>query len=79
MQTHLIETILSEYRAVPGLRLTKRQAARLWALDPTLCECLLNELVSHGDLYIDASGQYGLTRGVAAERSAGARELGAVA
>ena len=57
MLVHL-EKILSEYRQLPGLRLTKRQAARLWALEPILCECLLDELVNDGYLYIDASGQY---------------------
>jgi hypothetical protein len=53
-----LEQILSEYRQFPGLRLTSRQAARLWMLEPILCERLLNELVNEGYLYVDASGQY---------------------
>ena len=69
MLVHL-EKILSEYRQLPGLRLTKRQAARLWALEPILCECALNELVNDGYLCIDASGQYALSGRVAYGRCA---------
>jgi hypothetical protein len=30
---------------MPGLRLTRAQARRLWALDDTLCEAVLSALV----------------------------------
>jgi hypothetical protein len=52
------ERILAEYRDLPGLRLTTRQAARLWALDLVHCERLLRQLVTDGHLCIDAIGQY---------------------
>ena len=53
------ERMLAEYRDLPGLRLTTRQAARLWALEHARCERLLNHLVLDGHLFIDATGQYG--------------------
>ena len=37
--------IRGEYLEVPGLRLTTRQAQRLWHLDRARCEVLLNALV----------------------------------
>jgi len=52
------ERILSEYREFPGLRLTVRQAARLWALEHVACERVLNQLVIDGQLYINARGQF---------------------
>jgi hypothetical protein len=54
----VIERILTEYQEWPTLRLTTRQAARLWALNVPYCECLLNQLVTEGHLFIDARGQY---------------------
>jgi hypothetical protein len=52
------ERILSEYREFPALRHTARQAARLWALEHVSCERLLNQLVTDGHLYINASGRF---------------------
>jgi hypothetical protein len=54
----VIERILTEYQEWPTLRLTTRQAARLWALEIAYCECLLNQLVTDGHLFIDARGRY---------------------
>lgn len=56
--------ILAEYRDLPGLKLTTRQAARLWALELVQCEYLLNQLVTDGHLLIDARGQYAWTGSV---------------
>jgi hypothetical protein len=38
--------IESEFRELPGLRLTRWQAARLWALDMTECEAVLSRMVA---------------------------------
>ena len=38
--------IQSEFFEMPGLRLTKTQARRLWSLDSQLCDTLLDALVS---------------------------------
>jgi hypothetical protein len=61
-------TILAAYRELPGLRLTARQAARLWNLELVRCECLLDQLVTAGHLFIDARGQYAWTRAVHGRR-----------
>jgi hypothetical protein len=53
--------ILAEYRDLPGLKLTTRQAARLWAIELVHCEYLLNQLVTDGHLCIDTRGQYAWT------------------
>jgi hypothetical protein len=38
--------IENEFRELPGLRLTRWQAARLWSLDATECEMILKHLVA---------------------------------
>ena len=35
----------ADYREMPGLRLTARQASRLWALPDSLCERVLRSLL----------------------------------
>ena len=46
----LLLRIRSEYEDMPGLCLTLRQAARLWNLEPAVCERLLGTLVAQGVL-----------------------------
>jgi len=58
----IAERILTEYRELPGLKLTTRQAARLWAIAHVDCERLLNRLVTDGHLCVDATGQYASSR-----------------
>ena len=40
------ELIRTEYREMPGLRLTKRQIQRMWSLDPDSCDMLVEMLVA---------------------------------
>ena len=40
-----LRRVRGEYLEMPGLRLTTRQAERLWNLDRARCEVLLNALV----------------------------------
>jgi hypothetical protein len=40
-----LRLIRAEYNEVPGLHLTKPQARNRWALDPWVCDALLNALV----------------------------------
>ena len=54
----LCQRILAEYREMPGLRLSARQAARLWALEPALCEAVLDGLVGQGHLACSPRGEY---------------------
>jgi hypothetical protein len=41
----MLRRIQGEFREMPGLRLTIRQAQRLWNLDQVVCESLLAALV----------------------------------
>jgi hypothetical protein len=56
-----IELILLEYREMPELRLTFKQARRLWDFSPDLCELALACLTSRGFLAITADGHYART------------------
>ena len=40
----LLEIVRGEYLEMPGLRLTRQQARRLWALDADTCDALLATL-----------------------------------
>ena len=52
------ERIDSEYREMPGLRLTLAQAARLWGLQAPQCLALLGALVERGRLVETPEGLY---------------------
>jgi hypothetical protein len=41
----LLQRIRGEFQEMPGLRLTKPQACRLWHLDATECQALLEALI----------------------------------
>ena len=46
----LCTRVVSEYLEMPGLRLTMRQACRLWNVDPDRCTCVLQSLLRSGFL-----------------------------
>ena len=46
----LIRRIRSEYREMPGLRLTIAQACQLWGVEERVCRTLLEQLVADGFL-----------------------------
>ena len=48
--TDWLRLIRAEYEELPGMCLTKAQVQRLWGLDSTTCEALLNHLVQSGFL-----------------------------
>jgi len=54
--------VRSEYLEMPGLRLTRCQARRMWGLDDSTCGAILNELVMVGFLRISDDGSYTRTR-----------------
>jgi len=56
------QRILAEYREMPGLRLTLRQAGRLWAMDAVHCQAILDALVASGSLRRGPKGEYSLPR-----------------
>ncbi|HXW07939.1 MAG TPA: hypothetical protein VD833_22095 [Vicinamibacterales bacterium] len=46
----LAQRIRGEYQEMPGLRLTGRQACRLWHLESGRCDAILDALVKTGFL-----------------------------
>lgn len=54
----LLDIVRAEYLEMPGLRLTARQAQRLWALDAATCEALLDMLESTHFLRRSPRGDY---------------------
>ena len=58
-RAHLIRAIASEYREMPGMRLTMAQFGRLWSLDASECEEVVQQLIARGDLSEDDDGRIG--------------------
>jgi hypothetical protein len=56
--TDALERVMAEYRQWPGLRLTKRQAGRLFTLSARECDVVFDALVTCGLLQLDSRGQY---------------------
>lgn len=54
----LLQRIRGEFLEMPGLRLTLRQATRLWHLDAATCEAALRYLVEHRFLSRTAQGAF---------------------
>lgn len=57
--------IQSEYREMPGLKLTAAQASRFWHLDPHDSRLMLDKLVEARVLFRTADGHYVLLAGSA--------------
>ena len=55
----LMRRVRSEFRAMPGMRLTLGQAMRLWDLDRQTCCAVLGSLVASHFLQQDQHGRYG--------------------
>jgi hypothetical protein len=47
----LITRVRAEYLKMPGLALTKQQMRRLWVLDTTACDTIVDALVASGFLH----------------------------
>jgi Fic family protein len=54
----VIQRIEAEYREMPGLMLTARQAQRLWRLDTSTCASALGTLLQRGFLKRRDDGTY---------------------
>ena len=57
-QDQLVRRIQGEYLEMPGLRLTREQAQRLWALDNETCVTILDALVQNHFLVRGSDGRY---------------------
>jgi len=53
-----LRLIRAEYEELPGMCLTKAQVQRLWGLDSTTCETLLDQLVRTGFLKQTRGSEY---------------------
>jgi len=58
----LLDRIRGEYREMPGLRLSRDQAQRLWGMDPLTCEALLDALVTSHFLYRTHDGAFAMVQ-----------------
>ena len=58
MISTLEDRVRGEFLEMPGLRLTVRQASRLWAVDHVTSERVLDELASSGFLSRTREGAY---------------------
>jgi hypothetical protein len=56
--TRLAERIRAEYRAVPGLTITRAQACRLWSASDEDCQAALDALIAERLLWLAPSGKY---------------------
>lgn len=54
----LLQRVRGEYLEMPGLQLTRAQAARLWGLGPDLASALLTALVDADFLVRTSDGRY---------------------
>jgi DNA-binding IclR family transcriptional regulator len=56
----LLPRARGEFLEMPGLRLTPRQAARLWGIDAVTSQRLLEGLMRSGLLFRNSAGAYSL-------------------
>jgi len=64
LSEQVLQRICAEYVEMPGLRLSRKQAQRLWGLDEEACGQILEFLVKTGFLKLAAPDTYGrLTEG----------------
>jgi hypothetical protein len=54
----LLARVRGEYFEMPGLRVTFAQACRLWQVDVSTCEMLLDHLIREGFLWKTNNGFY---------------------
>jgi hypothetical protein len=54
----ILNRVCGEYLEMPGLRLTLRQAQRLWGLDEKTCKEILNMLLQSGFLRRTYDGRF---------------------
>ena len=59
LSEQMLRRICAEYVEMPGLRLSRKQAQRLWGLDEEACGQILEFLVKTGFLRLAAPDTYG--------------------
>jgi hypothetical protein len=58
---HLLNRIRAEYLEMPGLRLTFQQMQRLFGIERTVCQTVLDSLVDAWFLCAQLDGRYALS------------------
>jgi hypothetical protein len=77
--TRLVQRIREEYVAMPGLKLTREQACRLWGVGHETCTAALDALLAEGFLHRTGTGKYvALPRPGRAALGVNAEELAAM-
>jgi hypothetical protein len=56
--SEVLQRVRAEFLEMPGLRLTRAQARRLWALDADTCDAVLSTLEGSGFLRRTREGKY---------------------
>jgi len=54
----LIRQIRDEYQNMPGLKLTREQACRLWAVNNETCDAAIDALLEEGFLHTTGTGKF---------------------
>ena len=54
----VLSRVEGEYREMPGMCVTRVQAQRLWGLDSTTCELVLNTLLERGIVRRTSRGMF---------------------
>ena len=54
--------VVADFNEMPGMRLTRAQAQRLWNMSPEDCSFVLTHLLRAGRLVQDSAGQYCVPR-----------------
>ena len=54
----LVGWIRAEYQSMPGLKLTREQACRLWSVDDKTCDIALQWLIDEGFLHRTGTGKF---------------------
>jgi hypothetical protein len=59
LSEQMLQRICAEYGEMPGMRLSRKQAQRLWGVDEEACGQILEFLVKTGFLKLAAPDTYG--------------------
>jgi hypothetical protein len=59
LDQRLVDRVRAEYVEMPGMSLTRDEVQRLFGIEPSFCEAVLDALVRTGFLGCQSNGRYG--------------------